>query len=148
MRCLHIKKKKNVNAYKWFVGSLITHVAFASSTTLPSGTDEKSGKPTRKPAHIFDLFMVSSLIALCFWVTSLIMFLAILSSRGTKKKINSAWACQGSSYSTQPYLFISTSYSTCHAHSKKLDKLNEKLIMKYYKNSLKKISKNTFGKKI
>ena len=63
------------------VATLIATVAFASSTTVPGGTDSKSGKPNLGNNPAFELFVISSLIALCFSVTSLITFLAILTSR-------------------------------------------------------------------
>ncbi|GMN48856.1 hypothetical protein TIFTF001_018027 [Ficus carica] len=67
------------------VATLIATVAFASSTTFPGGTDCRSGKPTLENQTSFQLFAISSLIALCFSVTSLNMFLAILTSRHQEK---------------------------------------------------------------
>ncbi|CBI28749.3 unnamed protein product, partial [Vitis vinifera] len=63
------------------VAALIATVAFATSATVPGGINEGNGTPTleRKPA--FNVFSISSLIALCFSVNSLVMFLAILTSR-------------------------------------------------------------------
>ncbi|EXB86896.1 Serine/threonine-protein phosphatase 6 regulatory ankyrin repeat subunit A [Morus notabilis] len=63
----------------------IATVAFASSTTVPGGTDNKTNKPTLGRTPTFELFAILSLIALCFSVTSLIMFLAILTSRHQEK---------------------------------------------------------------
>ncbi|GMN55947.1 hypothetical protein TIFTF001_025061 [Ficus carica] len=67
------------------VATLIATVAFASSADAPGGTDNKSGKPNLEKNPTFELFAISSLIALCFSVTSLIMFLAILTSRHQEK---------------------------------------------------------------
>ncbi|KAB1216027.1 hypothetical protein CJ030_MR4G022485 [Morella rubra] len=63
------------------VAALIATVAFATSATIPGGVKSDTGTPLleRKPA--FDTFAISSLIALCFSVTALVMFLAILTSR-------------------------------------------------------------------
>lgn len=63
------------------VAALVATVAFASASTVPGGVDQDSGFPvlSRRPA--FQLFAISSLVALCFSVTSLVMFLAILTSR-------------------------------------------------------------------
>ncbi|KAL6338234.1 hypothetical protein AAG906_018493 [Vitis piasezkii] len=63
------------------VAALIATVAFATSATVPGGINEGNGTPTleRKPA--FNVFSMSSLIALCFSVNSLVMFLAVLTSR-------------------------------------------------------------------
>ncbi|KAL5555133.1 hypothetical protein UlMin_037369 [Ulmus minor] len=63
------------------VAALIATVAFATSTALPGGVDDKSGKPHLETKPGFQVFAIASLIALCFSVTSLVMFLAILTSR-------------------------------------------------------------------
>ncbi|EXB64222.1 hypothetical protein L484_002355 [Morus notabilis] len=67
------------------VAALIATVAFASCTTFPGGTDDRSGKPKLQNQPTFDLFMTFSLVALCSSVTSLIMFLSILTSRHQEK---------------------------------------------------------------
>ncbi|XP_024021426.1 uncharacterized protein LOC21385933 [Morus notabilis] len=67
------------------VATLIATVAFASCTTFPGGTDERSGKPKLENQPTFNLFMSFSLIALCSSVTSLVMFLSILTSRHQEK---------------------------------------------------------------
>ncbi|KAK7305079.1 hypothetical protein VNO77_42978 [Canavalia gladiata] len=61
------------------VAALIAGVSFATSSTVPGGTDK--GKPTFEGQSAFDIFAIASLIGLCFSVTALIMFLAILTSR-------------------------------------------------------------------
>ncbi|XP_027340974.1 uncharacterized protein LOC113854267 [Abrus precatorius] len=61
------------------VAALIAGVSFATSTTVPGGTDK--GKPQLEDQPAFDLFAIASLIGLFFSVTALIMFLAILTSR-------------------------------------------------------------------
>ncbi|KAL5545376.1 hypothetical protein UlMin_005063 [Ulmus minor] len=60
------------------VAALIVTIAYASSTTVPGGD---TGKPKLRHIPTFELFAVASLAALCFSVTSLITFLAILTSR-------------------------------------------------------------------
>ena len=65
------------------IAALIATVAFATSTALPGGTNE--GKPMYGKHPAFQVFAVMSLIALSFSVTSLVMFLAILTSRFTEK---------------------------------------------------------------
>ena len=67
------------------VATLIATVAFASSTTVPGGTDNKTGKPNLGKSLTFQVFVIASLVALCFSVTSLITFLAILTSRHQEK---------------------------------------------------------------
>ncbi|KAL5561755.1 hypothetical protein UlMin_031502 [Ulmus minor] len=67
------------------VAALIATVAFATSTALPGGVDDQSGKPHLETRPGFQVFAIASLIALCFSVTSLVMFLAILTSRYQEK---------------------------------------------------------------
>ncbi|KAJ4746145.1 Ankyrin repeat protein [Rhynchospora pubera] len=63
------------------VAALVATVAFASASTVPGGVDQQSGFPVLVQKPAFQLFAISSLVALCFSVTSLVMFLAILTSR-------------------------------------------------------------------
>ncbi|XP_022643016.1 uncharacterized protein LOC106774669 isoform X2 [Vigna radiata var. radiata] len=61
------------------VAALIAGVSFATSSSVPGGTD--NGKPELEGQPAFDAFAIASLIGLCFSVTALIMFLAIMTSR-------------------------------------------------------------------
>ncbi|RWR75642.1 hypothetical protein CKAN_00403600 [Cinnamomum micranthum f. kanehirae] len=61
------------------VAALITTVAYASATTVPGGAE--GGKLALRGHPAFDIFTIASLIALCLSVTSLTMFLSILTSR-------------------------------------------------------------------
>nr|XP_048323170.1 uncharacterized protein LOC107425912 [Ziziphus jujuba var. spinosa] len=63
------------------VAALIAGVAFATSASIPGGNDEKTGKPKLQEHTAFEIFAIASLVALCFSITALIMFLAILTSR-------------------------------------------------------------------
>lgn len=63
------------------VSALIATVAFATSTAVPGGIKSESGEPTFQFHPAFDIFAISSLVALCFSVTSVVMFLSILTSR-------------------------------------------------------------------
>lgn len=63
------------------VAALIATVAFATSTALPGGVNEISGRPVLENHLAFQVFAISSLLALCCSVTAVIMFLAILTSR-------------------------------------------------------------------
>ncbi|KAL2510729.1 Ankyrin repeat family protein [Abeliophyllum distichum] len=67
------------------VAALIATVAFATSATFPGGFREESEKPTFENEPAFNIFAISSLVALCFSVTSVVMFLAILTSRYQEK---------------------------------------------------------------
>ncbi|CAN6694003.1 unnamed protein product [Malus baccata var. baccata] len=67
------------------VAALITTVAFATSTTIPGGINKASGKPTLENQPAFNIFAIASLVALCFSVTAMVMFLAILTSRYQEK---------------------------------------------------------------
>ncbi|XP_057724456.1 uncharacterized protein LOC130940361 [Arachis stenosperma] len=62
------------------VAALIAGVSFATSSSVPGGNGDNGQAPLAgRPA--FDTFAIASLIGLCFSVTGLIMFLAILTSR-------------------------------------------------------------------
>ncbi|KAL3531305.1 hypothetical protein ACH5RR_010627 [Cinchona calisaya] len=63
------------------VAALIATVAFATSATVPGGVKQDIGTPILENEPAFDCFAISSLIALCFSVTSVVMFLSILTSR-------------------------------------------------------------------
>ncbi|MCD9639782.1 hypothetical protein HAX54_024503 [Datura stramonium] len=62
------------------VAALIATVAFATSSTIPGGADDY-GHPHLENQPAFDAFSISSLVSLCFSVTALVFFLAILTSR-------------------------------------------------------------------
>ncbi|XP_041017972.1 ankyrin repeat-containing protein ITN1-like [Juglans microcarpa x Juglans regia] len=70
------------------VAALIATVAFTASTTVPGGF-ESTGIPALENKPGFDLFAVSSLVALCFSITALVMFLAILTSRYQERDFGS-----------------------------------------------------------
>ncbi|KAG9451729.1 hypothetical protein H6P81_004633 [Aristolochia fimbriata] len=63
------------------VAALIATVAFAAAVTVPGGVKEDRGTPILEGKPAFDIFAISSLVALSLSVTSLIMFLSILTSR-------------------------------------------------------------------
>ena len=63
------------------VAALIETVAFATSSTVPGGVKEGVGVPTLEGKPAFNIFAISSLIALCSSVTALVFFLSILTSR-------------------------------------------------------------------
>ncbi|KAJ8634951.1 hypothetical protein MRB53_009218 [Persea americana] len=63
------------------VAALIATVAFASATTVPGGVKQDEGTPIFEGEPSFDMFAISSLVALCFSITSVTMFLSILTSR-------------------------------------------------------------------
>ncbi|XP_048235320.1 uncharacterized protein LOC8280665 isoform X2 [Ricinus communis] len=62
------------------VAALIATVAFASSATVPGGYDERKGIPNLVGLSAFNVFAISSLLALCFSLTALVYFLAIRTS--------------------------------------------------------------------
>ncbi|CAL5350565.1 unnamed protein product [Camellia sinensis] len=62
------------------VAALIATVAFSTASTVPGGNSSE-GKPTLESQPAFDVFAIALLVALCFSVTALVMFLAILTSR-------------------------------------------------------------------
>ncbi|KAI9089887.1 hypothetical protein K1719_028857 [Acacia pycnantha] len=63
------------------VAALVAGVSFATSSTVPGGNDDNTGKPTLEGQLGFDIFAISALIALYLSVTALIIFLSILTSR-------------------------------------------------------------------
>ncbi|RDX77181.1 Ankyrin repeat-containing protein, partial [Mucuna pruriens] len=63
------------------VAALIATVAFSTSTTVPGDFKNDTGTPTLEDKPEFRAFAISSLIALCCSVTSLVLFLSILTSR-------------------------------------------------------------------
>ncbi|QHO38002.1 uncharacterized protein DS421_4g116540 [Arachis hypogaea] len=67
------------------VAALIAGVAYATTSNLPGGTNDNIGKPTLVEQPVFNMFLVTSLLALCFYVTALVMFLSILTSRQQPK---------------------------------------------------------------
>jgi len=60
------------------VATLIATVAYTSATTVPG--DLQNGYPILGGQPGFEVFAVAALVALCFSVTSIIMFLSILTS--------------------------------------------------------------------
>ncbi|KAK1561004.1 hypothetical protein Q3G72_033326 [Acer saccharum] len=71
------------------VAALIATVAFATSSTVPGGVRSDSGHPALENEPAFNVFAIASLIALCFSVTALVMFLAILTSRYQERDFGS-----------------------------------------------------------
>lgn len=63
------------------VAALIAAVAFATSSTVPGGLDQNTGRPILREYEAFDIFSISSLVALCLSVTALVFFLGIITSR-------------------------------------------------------------------
>ncbi|KAG6703536.1 hypothetical protein I3842_07G089300 [Carya illinoinensis] len=63
------------------ITALIATVAFATSATVPGGFKGDSGIPALQTKPEFDLFAISSLLALCFSIISLVMFVSIITSR-------------------------------------------------------------------
>nr|XP_010937334.1 uncharacterized protein LOC105056720 [Elaeis guineensis] len=77
-------------AQEWFistsqscsvVAALIAAVAYTSATTVPGGNNQNTGFPMFESQSTFQVFAMSSLIALCFSVAALVSFLSILTSR-------------------------------------------------------------------
>ena len=63
------------------MATLIATVAFATSTTVPGGVDQETGLPTLANTTAFNVFAISSLIALASSATAVVLFLSILTSR-------------------------------------------------------------------
>ncbi|MED6121679.1 hypothetical protein PIB30_032446 [Stylosanthes scabra] len=67
------------------VAALVATVAFTTSTAIPGGPDQNTGVPLLRGRPAFNLFAVAALIALCSSVTSLVLFLSVLTSRFQEK---------------------------------------------------------------
>ncbi|XP_054806182.1 uncharacterized protein LOC129308813 [Prosopis cineraria] len=63
------------------VAALVAGVSFATSSQVPGGNDEETGKPKLEGKPTFELFAITSLMGSAFPVTALIMFFTILTSR-------------------------------------------------------------------
>ncbi|WVY93993.1 hypothetical protein V8G54_033081 [Vigna mungo] len=63
------------------VATLLATAAFYTSTTVPGGVKKCAGSPTLENMEAFNVFAMSSLIALCCSISSLVLFLSILTSR-------------------------------------------------------------------
>lgn len=70
------------------LATLVVSVAYASATTVPGGNGDNGTPPFEKEIGFF-IFTVASPIALCLSTTSLIMFLAILTSRFDEEQFSS-----------------------------------------------------------
>ncbi|CAL5425189.1 unnamed protein product [Camellia sinensis] len=63
------------------VATLMATVAFATSASVPGSINGKNGEPILKQQRMLEVFASSSLAALCFSLTAVVMFLSILTSR-------------------------------------------------------------------
>ncbi|KAG1347733.1 Ankyrin-repeat containing-like protein [Cocos nucifera] len=63
------------------VAALVAAVAYTSATSVPGGHDQNTGIPVFEGQLVFQVFALSSLIALCFSATALVLFLSIVTSR-------------------------------------------------------------------
>ncbi|KAG6426892.1 hypothetical protein SASPL_111130 [Salvia splendens] len=66
------------------VAVLIATVAFTASSTVPGGI-ESNGTPVLKKQPAFNVFAIASLVALCFSIASVVMFMAFFTSRHPEK---------------------------------------------------------------
>ncbi|XP_034700004.1 uncharacterized protein LOC117925188 isoform X2 [Vitis riparia] len=70
------------------VAALIASVAFTTTGNVPGGVEK--GKPVHGKELAFQVFSISSLISLCCSVTSLVIFLGILTSRYRENEFKTA----------------------------------------------------------
>ncbi|XP_054783991.1 uncharacterized protein LOC129290956 [Prosopis cineraria] len=70
------------------VAALIATVAFATAATVPGGVKQETGHPTLEYEPGFQLFAISSLVALGFSITAVVMFLSIMTSRFQEQNFN------------------------------------------------------------
>ncbi|KAF5445775.1 hypothetical protein F2P56_034801 [Juglans regia] len=62
------------------VATLVASVAFATAATIPGGLKQDDGTPMYENQLAFYIFVISSLFALFFSITSVVMFFALMSS--------------------------------------------------------------------
>lgn len=83
------KEQLRENAQEWMkrtaencslIAVLIATVAFAAAYTVPGGTDDKNGSPVLLDQTFFLVFTVADILSLASTLTSVVVFLAILSS--------------------------------------------------------------------
>ncbi|ESW19846.1 hypothetical protein PHAVU_006G160200 [Phaseolus vulgaris] len=67
------------------VAALVATVAFTTSTAIPGGPDQRTGYPLLEGRPAFNIFAITSIVALCSSVTALVLFLSILTSRFQEK---------------------------------------------------------------
>ena len=86
---LEKNKQLRVDAKEWMkrtaencsiVAVLIATVAFAAAYTVPGGPDQKTGYPLLKNNPFFTVFALADALSLTFSLTSVIIFLSILTS--------------------------------------------------------------------
>ncbi|TQD78506.1 hypothetical protein C1H46_035935 [Malus baccata] len=63
------------------MGGLVATVAFATATAVPGGIREATGTPILQNQAAFEVFAISSLLAMCSSVMSMAIFLSVLMSR-------------------------------------------------------------------
>ncbi|KAL5583437.1 hypothetical protein UlMin_015879, partial [Ulmus minor] len=67
------------------VGILVVTIMFAAAFTVPGGNNQDTGLPLFLKKKLFKIFIISDAISLCFSTVSVLMFLAILTSRYAEK---------------------------------------------------------------
>nr|XP_043619858.1 uncharacterized protein LOC122591671 [Erigeron canadensis] len=72
--------KETAQSYT-ITAALITTIVFAAAITVPGGNNQDKGIPIFRNNHAFTVFAVSDAISLFAAVTSLLMFLSILTAR-------------------------------------------------------------------
>ena len=75
------KWMKDTASSSTVVGALIITVTFAAAFTFPGGNDQNHGFPIFLREKLFKVFMMSNAVALFTSITSVLMFLGILTSR-------------------------------------------------------------------
>lgn len=67
------------------VAVLIATVAFTCAYTIPGGSNSKTGLPLLDTETPFHVFTISDAVSLCFSLTSVVVFLSIMTSRMHEK---------------------------------------------------------------
>ena len=63
------------------VAVLIATIAFSCAYTIPGGSNSRTGHPLLQKETPFHIFTISDTVSLCFSLTSVVVFLSIMTSR-------------------------------------------------------------------
>ncbi|XP_054783978.1 uncharacterized protein LOC129290940 [Prosopis cineraria] len=72
---------KDTSSSYSIVAALTAGVTYATSYTVPGGTNDNTGRPALEGQLALNIFVVSIFVSFCFSITSLAAFLAVFSSR-------------------------------------------------------------------
>ncbi|KAI4332896.1 hypothetical protein L6164_017770 [Bauhinia variegata] len=78
------------------VAALVAGVSYATSSQVPGGNNDKTGKPTLQGHPTFDVFAVASLVSLCFSIIALVILPLHLHFSQRTKRFSQKFATKAS----------------------------------------------------